>query len=348
MFQFTLLFLEVILLGATAYTYWATRKLVTTSLASAFSKSNENIGRETEMEITEMTRNLTELLAELQAATDTAHQDIITQGDNLQQILGQAERAIARLRPLIDQAEDLNHPAVADQEVKTPRDAIDKAGASVGPALTLAQALVIFKDNLSGYGYSQHTIPWVTAYTRQFLIWLHGDNWVELPLSQVDTVNVNGYINHLKEQNCPADVIERTKIALKSFTRWADNWLTANHEPAPSNDPHHAPARALLTSVLPIPGKTPSDDPHHAPAGVADDELTANHEPAPQLKNDSSNSPVQPVPQANALFGLNRYQTALTLAEQGLDRPAIAAQTGLEQEAIRLLLTMGSLALVSR
>ncbi|HRV93946.1 MAG TPA: hypothetical protein P5526_17440, partial [Anaerolineae bacterium] len=73
------------------------------------------------------------------------------------------------------------------------------------------------------------------------------------------------------------------------------------------------------------------------------------HEPAPQLKNDSSNSPdQQPVPQANALFGLNRYQAALTLAEQGLDRPAIAAQTGLEQEAIRLLLTMGSLALVSR
>lgn len=299
MFQSMLLFLEVILLGATVYTYWATRKLVTTSLGSAFSLSNENTDRETKIEITKMTRNLTELLAELQGATDTARQDLITQGDNLQHLLDQAEIAITNLRPLIDQAEDLDRPAMVDQEAKTQRDTADKASSSIEPALALAQALIIFKDNLSDYGYSQHTIPWVTAYTRQFLIWLHGDNWVELSLSQVDTVKINNYVNYLKDQNCPADVVERTKIALKSFMRWTDNWLKANHK------------------------------------------IT------PQVKNDSSKPTVQPVSQANTLFRLNRYQAALTLAEQGLDRPAIAAQTGLEQEAIRLLLTMEAPALVS-
>lgn len=300
MFQFMPLFLEIILLGATAYIYWATRRLIITSVPSSVAISNKITGRETEIEITEMTRNLTGLLAELQVATDTAHQDLTAQKANLQQLLDQAEFAVAKLRPLLDQVEDISRPAVAGQEAKPQREIADKVSSIDEMSLTLAQALVTFRDNLSSYGYSQHTIPWVTAYTRQFLVWSHGDNWVELPLNEIDTVKVNGYINYLKDQNCPADVIERTKIALKSFMRWTDNWLKANY-------------------------KTES-----------------------QLETSSSHLSYHPILQTNSSFGLNRYQAVLTLAEQGLDRPTIAAQTGLEQEAIKLLLTMGLPSLVSQ
>jgi DNA-binding NarL/FixJ family response regulator len=42
--------------------------------------------------------------------------------------------------------------------------------------------------------------------------------------------------------------------------------------------------------------------------------------------------------QTEALIGQSRYQAVLELAQQGLDRSDIAAQTGLAQEAIRMLL----------
>jgi DNA-binding transcriptional regulator LsrR (DeoR family) len=37
----------------------------------------------------------------------------------------------------------------------------------------------------------------------------------------------------------------------------------------------------------------------------------------------------------------DRYRTALALHEQGLDQESIAARAGLEQEVVRMLLTLG-------
>jgi hypothetical protein len=45
--------------------------------------------------------------------------------------------------------------------------------------------------------------------------------------------------------------------------------------------------------------------------------------------------------QTDLPIGGNRYQMVFTLADQGLDQSIIAARTGLEQEAIRMLLTFG-------
>ncbi|MCB0191059.1 MAG: hypothetical protein KDJ65_03875 [Anaerolineae bacterium] len=69
--------------------------------------------------------------------------------------------------------------------------------------------------------------------------------------------------------------------------------------------------------------------------------------PEPGLEPHSVNLPTQLTSQTSILLGTNRYQNVLSLAEQGLDRPTIAAKTGLEQEAIRLLLTMESSSLIS-
>jgi hypothetical protein len=54
-------------------------------------------------------------------------------------------------------------------------------------------------------------------------------------------------------------------------------------------------------------------------------------------------SPAQPAQEEKVVSApkeLDRYHTVMALAEQGLDQLAIAARTGLEQEAVRMIMML--------
>ncbi|MCB0209794.1 MAG: phage integrase N-terminal SAM-like domain-containing protein [Anaerolineae bacterium] len=299
MFQFTLQFLEVIFLVATAYIYWSTRKLIKT--ASLDTSATEITLGKTQVELSNMTNNLTELLAELQSANNEAHHDLTIRGDNLEQLLTQAEAAITNLQSLIEVAQNIDYPNKGYcKNNQTKVSTVVESPATEEIPLTLVQLLNTFKDDLNNADCSHYTITWTTVYTRRFLMWLHGDDWGKLLPSKIEPAKINSYLNYLINQNYQADIIERTKIALSYFIVWIDGW-----------------------SELPANKQVFKIEPH------------------------SANLPAELTSQKNILLGTNRYQNVLSLASQGLDGSTIAAQTGLEQEAIRLLLTMETPSLIS-
>jgi len=61
----------------------------------------------------------------------------------------------------------------------------------------------------------------------------------------------------------------------------------------------------------------------------------------PAAPRDNSSADLAGVPTSPASQPADRYRTALALHEQGLDQESIAARAGLEQEAVRMLLTLG-------
>jgi site-specific recombinase XerD len=133
---------------------------------------------------------------------------------------------------------------------------------------------------------------------------LGGQRYDEISLSRIGTTEVETYLNHLKKNYQPTTV-KRKLVAIQAFTNWVDTQLGPITE---AKEDAYTEAKPLSS-------------------GVAADKATQ-----------SVTSPSQ----ADTLIGTNRYQAVFALAEQGLDQPDIATQTGLEQESVRMLLTIGA------
>jgi hypothetical protein len=296
MLQSTLLLLEIILLAATAYVYWMTRKLVTNSNDHPAPHHRHQETLEGQADMAKMAQDVTNLMAELQSVASTARNDLIHQSTNLQDTLGRAEKTITELRTLLDQLE--TSAPVPEQNTGgeyTPPGPVKNGKMS----LTWGEALGNFNEHLHTSDRSKNTVKRILSHVRGFVTWVGGQHYQQVPLSRVDAADVEAYLNHMRNQKYHPNTVKRKLAALRIFTDWANTRLN------PESD----------ISINPPPN--------------------SNH---PSSIKESGFTERDPLPSQG---DTNRYQAAFALAEQGLELPKIAARTGLEQETIRTLLTVG-------
>lgn len=324
------LLLELVLLAATAYLFWQTRRIaVCRSAQTAAPQANPLAEREA----IELAQEMTDLLTELQAVAEVIRHEAQVRQNDLHQALDQAETAQAHLRTLVAQSDLVraHHPfgnGVTVLEPAIPRGGLllDKLpGASrdqvMDPPAPLAKqpsqnrrqtkfldALEAFSGQLTAAGQNDRTITRLMSHVREFAIWLGGPYYDELRLEQINAAKVATYLSELERQPSRPAALKRIRTSLEQFLEWLgqaeDARPMANTQPAESPSPVLAQPRLAGPPVPKIPSQA-----------------------APMLAY-----------QTEALIGQSRYQAVLELAQQGLDRSDIAAQTGLAQEAIRMLL----------
>ncbi|MEW5956490.1 MAG: hypothetical protein AB1801_02115, partial [Chloroflexota bacterium] len=107
MLESMLLFLEIILLVATAAIYWATRRLVAKARTDQADLPFSKKGRE-QGHTAQMVRDVTELVSELQTVASAAREDLSHQRLGLEKTLAEAETSARELRDLLNQAEILS------------------------------------------------------------------------------------------------------------------------------------------------------------------------------------------------------------------------------------------------
>lgn len=298
MLQYSLLLVEFLLLGATAYLYWTTRRLVENSGAPAPLPQPGWV--QNQASVTQMAQDVATLVAELQTVAGDTRTDLLKQRAELQVMLQHAEAVTAELRQLVSQA-DAAPEAEAEAELVWPGGLI--AAPAVEPAepplvpLELLYSPARFGDFLRTSGCGPEVVTLASQHAQEFMIWFTGQFKDDEPAPhRIAPHYLDKYAADLAAQRVDADTIGRRVIALKAYLNWINNLAPADAvEPAPAagDDSARTEREALL--------------------GPAD---------AEQPKAD-------------------RYRTVFSLAEEGLDQLAIAAKTGLEQEAVRMLLMMG-------
>jgi len=274
-----LLVIEMILLAATAYIFWLTRKLLSEARNQPSLPAASNL---------EVAQDVAELLAELQAAANAARTDWARQNAMMQETVQRAERVSAELRSLLAQTTRAQaDPPVEPARVPEPTP--------VQTEMTLGQALIAFGEELRRRGQHQDTIDRWLSHLREFASWWGGRHWQSAQLGQLELNDVESYANYLKTKQYKPITLQRKQAALRSFM----NWINAARQTRPE-----------VASVPLAEGK-----------GTA-----ANIQSRAQT---------------------DHYAAAFVLYNQGLDLETIAARTGLERDAVRMLLSMGPPAHVS-
>lgn len=317
MSQYTLLLLELILVAAAGYFFWSTRKLL-----AQHSQRLTGMLQPDQMDAMEMARDVAELLTELQAMAGTVRSDLAMQTVNLQDTLGQAEVTITDLKRLLAKTEAEVEPTEPPKPVHTPlRSQIENRPPSLAPAQAEAkpvaekkavttltrnfgQAVAEYTQFLRRDNRSEATIARLEGHVRELLTWLAGQRYSEAPLSRIDATEFEAYISYLETQNYRPATLKRKLAALRSFSSWVESALNGE-----------------------------------APPPIATEESPAviNHTSPETVESDSE---VASTSQMNQLVGQSRYQAVMAMADEGLEQSAIAARTGLEQEAIRMMLKM--------
>lgn len=316
MSQYTLLLLELILVAAAGYFFWSTRKLL-----AEHSQRLTGMLQPDQMDAMEMARDVAELLTELQAMAGTVRSDLTMQTVNLQDTLSQAEVTITDLKRLLAKTEAEVEPTERPKPVHAPlRSQIENRPSSLAPARAEAKPVAKKKavvDPVRSFGeavaeYTQYlrrdnrseaTIARLEGHVRELLTWLAGQRYSEAPLSRIDTTEFEAYISYLESQNYRPATLKRKLAALRSFSSWVESAL--NGEATPKIASEESPA-VNQTSSEPV----------------------------------ESGSEAASVSQMNQLVGQSRYQAVLAMADEGVEQSTIAARTGLEQEAIRMMLKM--------
>ena len=295
MFQFALLFLEIILLAATAYIYWLTRKLA----AKSTPVHSQTEGLAEQVSVAEMAQDVAKLMAEMQSVAGNARDDLIQHSTNLQETLSQAESTITELRTLLNQADAL--PPEPNKETNG-KSAAAPATANGDFSKPVTEALIDFGKDLLAGGRSESTVKRTVGHVRGFAIWLGGKRYDQISVRRIENTDVDAYLDYLRNQKYHANTIRRKLIAIRTFTNWIDTRLNPNAVAGEN-----------------APGETgPPSGPNKKP--------TVAQIPAPV--------------QADGFKHKSSYQAVFALADQGLAHQDIAAQTGLEQEAVRMLLTV--------
>lgn len=313
MLQSILLPIEFILLVAVAYMYWRTRQLaaevrVQISSASTVKESEEHADTTLQAWQVEVIHEVANLLTEWQSAANTAREDDLRQQTELQFTLKQAETAIAELRALLAQGEE---PSSLD--AKSPRSIAKSAtnSSSSPPAASVEPQAGITP-------------------------WLNSETWTEAIEAFGEQLQIGGYSQ---------STISRTVGHVRQFATWLSGPLYAQlpvrrlellelasyrcYLETQLNQPHLIERELIAIKtfanwVNPVLGKNLQT--------VTSGATTQNLTLADTSLKSTKVSPAQTT---------DRYQTAFSLADQGFDPATITAETGLEREAIRLLLTMG-------
>ena len=318
MLQYMLLFLEITLLVATVYIYWTTRRLVEEAEKNtAVSPPPEPGWVQNQATVTQMAQDVTTLMAELQTVAEAARDDVVQKTAHLQQLIGRADTAIAEIRELMAQLET---KATAPEKAT--------AAASQPAAVAEDEPLVpiklvyspsYFGEYLRLSGCGKEVVEVATTHAQEFIFWFTNQFENELP-TRIENSHLEDYVRYMEAQRHDLDTIKRRYIALKAYMNWANN----------ISQPDGSAAKPAPAAPIPSPA-----------------EIEANHQASAILRSqkapDKTALPAaapKPEPEETP-SNLERYRTVFALAEQGLDQLAIAARTGLEQEAVRMLLVIG-------
>jgi hypothetical protein len=298
------LFIEFALLAATAYLYWLTRKLAAGSSSPLLTgQHTENQAETANVEQVQMMQDVTALLNEWQAAANATREEWLYQQTHLQTMLKQAETTIAELHLLIAQAEI---------PLKT--------------TATMPQPQPVAPENCIPLSSSFPTLP-VSSLAEApmaFVNYLRQRDYNQRTIARVSS-QVQNFVAWLEGKNSTQVLLHRiTPIEIRNYGQY----LTVQ-----STQPDYIERE--LTTIRMF-------------ANWVNDVCNCRHlQNAVELNHSASlsPSPVQPsLPSVKMPLshGTDRYRNVFTLADQGLDPADITAQTGLEREAVRLLLSMGS------
>lgn len=328
MVQYSLLFLEFILLGAMAYLYFTTRKTVEET-AQNNAPLNPSGWMQGQLTATQMAHEITQLMEELQTITTNTRTDLLRQRDDLQELLGQTETAAAELRTLLEQAEQPAAPAVRAAQPATepatwqpaafsPATAENHSQPESSPEPLVPLELIYSPSQFGEYlhisGCGPEVVSLATEHAQEFVIWFTNQfDDDEAPPRLIESQYLEEYQFYMEDQRLDVDTIKRRLIALRAYINWANNIsqlgnVPTQSKPEPDTDTEtkQQEAVAILRSSKPLPEE----------------------------------APVQAEKAVSAPKEMDRYHTVLALAEQGLDQLAIAARTGLEQESVRMIMML--------
>lgn len=259
-------------------------------------------GIKEDSEATTIVKHVADLLAEIESTASTVRNDLIRQSAHLQETIKRAEISREGLEILLDQTK-IQHCSPQIEEI-TGTTPPAKTPNDISTTLNLASALNDFGKYLQTSGRSESTVNSMLSHVRGFVTWLGGQCYEEIPLRRINPVEIETYFDYLSNQNYQPSTLKRKRTVLRTFIVWL-NGLVADE---PLN------ADTEVTMKLPV-----SQDTGLGKSGSnRKKDIFSQFGPGPY-----------------------HYQQVFTLASQGLDQPAIAAKTGLEQEAIRILLTVG-------
>jgi hypothetical protein len=259
-------------------------------------------GSKGDSEATAIVKHVTDLLTDVESTVSTVRNDLIRQSAYLQETINRAETTREELEALLDQAK-AQHYSSQTEEVTAITPPI-KMPKDISIALTLASALNDFGKYLQTSGRSENTINSMLSHVRGFVTWLGGQCCEEIPLRRINPTEIETYFDYLSNQNYQLGTLKRKRTVLRTFIVWLNDLV--------ADEPLNADTEVMMT-------------------------LPASQDTG--LGKLGSNRKKDIFPQCDS--APHHYQQVFALANQGLDQSAIAAKTGLEQEAIRILLTVG-------
>jgi hypothetical protein len=341
MLQYSLLLVELLLFGAMAFLYWNTRKLtenaeVPTPLVQPGWPQNQST-------VTQMAQDVAQLVTELQAVAGATRDDLMRQRVELQAVLENAETLTEELRSLVDQAEINPVSATQNGQADAPEQPVaepvpDQSAEQV--SLELVYSPTKFGEFLRISGCGHDVVSVASEHAQEFILWFAGQFENEPVPNQIGLEWLDDYITHLETNRIDPDTIQRRFIALKAYVNWA-NHLTQSHDlgadhmgsiPELVAEDETARDERSMLFQMDVDQFEPEQD-----EDAAWNERNALLGPA--FEAEPNDPPA--VVEEQILDGVDRYRTVFSLADQGIDQLTIAAKTGLEQEAVRMMLMMG-------
>jgi hypothetical protein len=209
MLQPLLTVIEVALVLAALYVYWMTRKL----LMEAREQSKTATGD------IEIVRDVAELLTELQSATNAARAEWVRQNAVQQESLRKAEEAIAELRSLMDQTQQIDvRPGPSAPVPSTKQPGVE----TILPNQTLAQAAEAFHNQLLNVQHRDAASAKLElGHIQGFMNWLGGRQWQQADLSIVGPQDIESYAEYLESLEYGPATVASKRAALRSFLVWA-------------------------------------------------------------------------------------------------------------------------------
>jgi len=306
MFQYMLLLLEAALLIATAYIFWQTRRTAAEIADNPPPPVKGRNSTEQQAQAARMMHEVTTLVTELQSLADATYQDFMHQKEELDQVISQANTSIAELRNLVAQADTIPAkyaPFPVDPPDSTPRPVAITSSSSPSAA---------------------NTITWGQTIT-EFNTYLADNDRTDNTIARANT-HIRQFLNWRNGKHF--EDIPLSQITPSELNDYAD-YLTEQSYQDSTVQRKMTALRIFIQWV------------ETWPQNPLPPRLKASPPKVGQDRPDSQpNSPVESA--APPLSASNRFKTVFALAEQGLDQSDIAARTGLEQEAVRMLLLVRS------
>lgn len=303
------LLIEVLLAGVVAYLFWMTRRQV--AELRLLKEAVEDGHRPAGALDVRMVNELTSLLGEVQSAIAGVRTEWLQEKETMQQMLQQAEATATEMRVQMAQGSLMGTTlSVTSQPIRT----VGKVPAS-SAAPNLVTMIDDYGQRLRNDGRSDRSIKTTQAAMRRFSHWLGGHRHTELTIDSVGIHEMEVYFDHLWKQGLKRSTVRRKLGTLRKFVDWArSGGAVSGREAVPVVDSVHT---------------------HTEIGEVATGERQVNETWVPPTVS----APVPETRNADPL-GVDRRKAVFDLANRGFDPSAIATRTGLEQDAVRLLLMM--------